>query len=199
MQLKKNFPGLASGLALMLIVTANCFAQNAGESQRAQDSPNNRKGVARLVKAMTRQMKKQFEPAKLTAEQESQVKALIEKHAPAILKIRQEQQALITPKQRKGLAAAMEQAKEDGLKNRQAMASALKVVGLNAEDIEKLNALKKKAVESTEKVKSEILAMLSDEQKIAVEKVVRKGGGKNKSKKKAKPQPGSGKTQSGPV
>ena len=173
-----KFQKLLFSLTLAFLVASNCMAQD--ETKTA--NPKAKKATARAVKSTTEQMMKAFDPAKLTAEQKEKAKAIIEKLVPAVVEARNAQNSLLTDEQKAKRKEAFAKAKESGAKGRNAGAS-LKAMGLSDDELKKYNAAAKKVTDANGKIKTAIMALLTDEQKASMPAPRgKKGKGKKKNK-----------------
>ncbi len=164
-------------LALALVVSAACFAQDADKKKDGKG----KKADERALKNTTDQMMKFFAKANLTEEQQEKAKEVIAKHVKDLVAARKAQDAMLTDDQKKSRTEAMAKAKEEGVKGNKLAAAGTKALGLSEEEMKKYNAAKKKVNEVNTKMKEAIMAMLTDEQKEAMPKP--KAGGKKAGKK----------------
>ena len=159
-------------LVLGFLVSASCFAQDATKAEKRK---------AKAVKNTTKQMMKQFSAAELTDEQKEKATALVEKHIVAMMEARKAQEDLLSDEQKEKRKAGIAKAKEDGVKGNKVFAAGIEAMELGEDKLKEFNACRKKQAEITDKVKSGIKELLTEEQLAALpKKGNRKGKGKNK-------------------
>ena len=171
------------GLVVMcLACTATLVAQDVDEAVKKKKSPA-KKATAKLMKS--------FKKANLTDEQKADAKAIVGKHLEAYMAAKKAADDLLTEDQITLEKAAMKKGRTDGLKGKELDAVGLAAMGLSeAQQASYVEANKNlKSISKT--VQTEILALLTDEQKAALPKQIK--GKKNKGDKKKKKKGKKGK------
>ena len=162
------------GLAIALLATSSLVAQD--------DDMKAKKAFDRVKKTTTDKLMKMFAKAELTDEQKTQATAVVDKHIQSYVDARKAQESLLTEDHIAKRKAAMEKAKTDGLKKKEAYTAAFEAMGLSEEEKSKYDESKKKTSSVVATMRSEIEALLTDEQKAALPKKGKKGK-KGKGKK----------------
>ena len=168
------------GLVVMFLASATTLmAQDADDAVKKEKSPT-KKATAKLMKS--------FKKANLTDEQKANAKAIVGKHVESYLAAKKAADELLTEDQITLQAAAVKKGRTAGLKGKELAAAGLAAMGLTeaqqasySEADENLNSISKT-------VQTEILTLLTDEQKAALPKKLRgkKKKGDKKKKKKSK-------------
>jgi hypothetical protein len=175
-------------LTLMLLVAANCVAQDDAKAAKKK------KAMDRAVANATKQIMKSFGKVELTEEQQTKAKEIVTTHIAKLQEAKKAQDGLLSDdqkaKRKEGIAAA----KEEGVKGNKVWAAGVKAMGLNEEEQKAYDAAKKKVNEVNAAIKKEVMGLLTDEQKAALPKKGKKGG-KKKMKKGDDAEEGDGKTQ----
>ena len=178
-----QFTKVFFSLALALIVTATCVAQDAEKkvTDKKQDAKADKadKATERAIKTTTAQMMKTFKKANLTDEQKEKAAAVVKKHIGSLMEARKAQAALLTDEQKKSRTEAMAKAKEEGTKGNKLNVVGTKAMEMSEEQTKKYNAAKRKVNQATKKMKEAITALLTDEQKALMPK---RGGKRGKLK-----------------
>ena len=176
MLMKKIVFGL---MVMFLASTTTLMAQDADKVVKKKKSPT-KKATAKLMKS--------FKKANLTDEQKANAKAIVGKYVESYLAAKKAADELLTEDQITLQAAAVKKGRTAGLKGKELAAAGLAAMGLTeaqqasySEADENLNSISKT-------VQTEILALLTDEQKAALPKKLRgkKKKGDKKKKKKGK-------------
>lgn len=166
---------LLFGLVIALFATTSLVAQD--------DDAKAKKALDRATKNLATQTMKHFAKASLTDEQKTKATAVVEKHVKSFMEARKAQDALLTDEQKAKRKAAIAKAKEDGVKKSEIFKLGHAALGLSEELQKKFDEAKKKINGVNATIKSEITAMLTDEQKAAMPKKKKGGKGKGKGKK----------------
>ena len=163
------------GLVVMFLASATTLT--AQDAVKKEKSPT-QKATAKLMKS--------FKKAKLTDEQKTSAKAVVGKHMELYLAAKKAADELLTEDQMALEKAAMKKGRADGLKGKELDAAGLAAIGLTEAQQAGYVEAKAKLSSISKTVKTEILALLTDDQIAALPKKVRgkkKKGGKKKSKK----------------
>ena len=165
------------GLAIALLASNSLVAQD--------DDMKAKKALDRVKKSLTANVMKTFAKVELTDEQKTQATAVVDKHIESYVEARKAQESLLTKDHIAKRKAALEKAKEDGVKKKEAYAAANEAMGLTEEEKTKYDESKKKTNSIVANVRTEITALLTDEQKAAMPAKGKKGK-KGKGKKAMK-------------
>ena len=178
MLMKKVMFGL---VILFLASTTTLMAQDSGEAVKKEKSPT-RKVTAKLLKS--------FKKANLTADQKASAKAIVGKHLESYMAAKKAADELLTEDQMALEKAAMKKGRTDGLKGKELNAAGLAAIGLSEAQQASYVEAKMKLSSISKTVQTEILALLTDEQKATLPKKMqgkkKKGNKKNKDGKKKK-------------
>jgi len=164
------------GLAIALLATSSLVAQD--------NEMKAKKALERVKKTTTDKLMKMFAKAELTDEQKTQATAVVDKHIGSYVEARKAQESLLTEDHIAKRKAAMEKAKTDGLKKKEAYTAAFEAMGLTEEEKSKYDESKKKTSSVVATMRSEVEALLTDEQKAAMPKKGKKSKGKKGKDKK---------------
>ncbi len=131
---------------------------------------------------------KSYQKASLTEQQQASAKAIVEKHLESYLEAKKTWGQLLTKEQIGLQKAAMKQGKADGLKGKELAAASLAATGLTEADLATYTEAKMKGASISKTVQTEILALLTDEQKamLPAKGKGKKGKGDSEEKKKGK-------------
>ena len=164
------------GLVVMFLAcTPTLVAQDTDDVVKKEKSPT-KKATAKLMKS--------FKKANLTSEQKASAKVIIGKHVESYLAAKKAAEELLTEDQLALEKAAMKKGRTDGLKGKELNAAGLAAIGLTEVQQTSYVEAKTKLSSIAKTVQTEILALLTDEQRAALPKKVR--GKKNKGGKKKK-------------
>ena len=171
------------GLVVMFLASATTLmAQDADDAVKKEKSPT-KKATAKLMKS--------FKKANLTAEQKASAKVIVGKHVESYLAAKKAADELLTEDQMALEKAAIKKGRADGLKGKELDAAGLAAIGLTeAQQVSYVEA-KTNLSSISKTVQTEILALLTDEQKAALPKQIK--GKKNKGDKKKKKKGKKGK------
>ena len=170
MLMKKIVFGL---VVLFLASTTTLMAQDVDEAVKKQKSP---------AKKATAGMLKPFKKAKLTDEQKASAKEIVGKHLEAYLAAKKVANELLTEDQIALEKAAVKKGRADGLKRKELAAVGLAAMGLTETQKASYVEAKKNVKSISKTVQTEIVALLSDEQKATLSGKIK--GKKKKGKKK---------------
>lgn len=159
------------GLAIALLSTTSLVAQDDMKAKKALD---------RVKKTLTANVMKSFAKVELTDEQKAQATAVVDKHVDKFAAAKKAQDSVLTKDHMASRKAALEKAMADGVKKKDAHAAANEAMGLTEEQKASYAEAKKKANSVVASIRTEIVALLTDEQKAAMPS---KGKGKGKGKK----------------
>ena len=148
-------------MALALVVTAICVAQDADKKQDAKAE----KATQRAIKHTTTLMMKSFAKVNLTNEQKEKAQAVIKNHIGSLMEAQADQASLLTDKQKKNRIEAMAQAREDGAADNELNGIGNNAMALTEEKLNEYTAAGKKVSEASEKIHNAITALLTNEQK----------------------------------
>ena len=168
------------GLVVMFLASATTLT--AQDAVKKEKSPT-KKATAKLMKS--------FKKAKLTDEQKTSAKAIVGKHMELYLAAKKAADELLTEDQMALEKAAMKKGRTDGLKGKELDAVGLAAIGLTDAKKASYVEAKKNLNSISRTVQTEILALLTDEQKAALPKQIK--GKKNKGDKKKKKKGKKGK------
>ena len=168
-----------TALMLMLLVVAVAVPLVA-DAQEAGKKGKKKKGRQAGAAAA---LKKQLEEVELTAEQKEKIEAIIAKHSAAITEAQQDVSELLTPEQRRARAAAMKAARDAGKKGKDARADVEAAIQLSPEAKAKLAEAEKAARDAQMKLRQEVAAVLTPEQREEAGLQTRQAGKKAKKKK----------------
>ena len=169
---------LNSALTIALTV---CVASSAGAQDETKKKRNQRGG-----KQITNQLMGRYKKVEFTAEQKTKVDEITKKFVSDIQAIRKENQALLTPEQRKARAAAMKAARAEGKKWKDIQTDVNEASKIDESVMAKMKELQQKTQATQKSAREAIEAVLTDEQKSLLPKPRRQAGkGKAKGKRKA--------------
>ena len=112
----------------------------------------------------------------LTAEQKTKLDALNKEFGPKLAECRKKQAGIITADQKKARAEAMKKAKADGKKGKELRAAVNAALAITADQKTKQAETKKAMAALNKQIKTQLAALLTDEQKAKL-----KGGKKKKN------------------
>ena len=112
----------------------------------------------------------------LTAEQKTKLDALNKEFGPKLAECRKKQASIITADQKKARAEAMKKAKADGKKGKELRAAVNAALAITADQKTKQAETKKAMAALNKQIKTQLAALLTDEQKAKL-----KGGKKKKN------------------
>jgi len=164
------------GLAIAILAT---------NSLVAQDDMSAEKALARATETTTAQMMKTFARAELTEEQQASAVTIIENHIASLVAAKDAQAATLTEEQIAKKRAAWDQGKADGLKGKKLYAAANDAMGLTEEQQAVYDAAKEKIKTVNTTIRTEIRALLTEEQVAAMPVKA----GKKRAKKTAQSTP----------
>ena len=168
------------GLVIMFFAsTTTLMAQDAGEAVEKKKIPN---------KKVTAKLMRSFKKANLTDDQKASAKAIVGKHLESYMAAKKAVDELLTKDQMALGKAAMKKGRTDGLKGKELDAASLAAIGLSEAQQASYVEAKMKLSSINKTVQTEIVALLTDEQKATLPKKMRgktkKGNKKNKDGKK---------------
>lgn len=156
----------------------------------AQDVEKAGKKKKDPTKRTTAALMRSFKKANLNDEQQASAKAIVEKHLESYLEARKATTELLTKEKIALQKEAIKKGKADGLKGKELAAAGLAATGLTEAELAGYAEAKKKVASISKTVQTEILALLTDEQKAAMPAKGKKAKGgddaKMKKEKKAK-------------
>lgn len=171
---------LMSCVALML-----CFATVAVAQEDAKKGNDKKK--ARAAGSANSFIMRAFKSVEMTDEQKKKAEAILAKHDGEMKDARKAVSAVLSKEENKAKNDARKKAAKAGLKGKEMTDAVEKAMGLSEEKMAKYVEALKKPAAVTKKVKDEIMALLTDEQKAKMP-TPKKGKGKTKGKGKKKPK-----------
>jgi|GEM_PF-2018114 len=169
---------LMSCVALML-----CFATVAVAQDDAKKGNDKKK--ARAAGSANSYIMKAFKSVEMTDEQKKKAEAVLAKYDGEMKDARKAVTSVLSKEENKAKNEARKEAAKAGLKGKEMTEAVEKAMGLSEEKMAKYREALKKPAAVTQKVKDEIMALLTDDQKAKMPKP-KKGKGKGKGKKKPK-------------
>lgn len=174
---------LMSYVALMM-----CFASVAVAQDDAKKGNDNKK--ARAAGSANSFIMKAFKSVEMTDEQKKKAQAILAKYDGEMKDARKAVSSVLSKEENKAKNDARKEAVKAGLKGKEMTDAVEKAMGLSEEKMAKYVEALKKPAAVTKKVKDEIMALLTDEQKAKMPTPKKgKGKGKGKTKGKGKKQP----------
>ena len=171
---------LMSYVALMM-----CFASVAVAQDDAKKGNDNKK--ARAAGSANSFIMKAFKSVEMTDEQKKKAQAILAKYDGEMKDARKAVSSVLSKEENKAKNDARKKAAKAGLKGKEMTDAVEKAMGLSEEKMAKYVEALKKPAAVTKKVKDEIMALLTDEQKAKMP-TPKKGKGKTKGKGKKKPK-----------
>lgn len=169
---------LMSCIALTL-----CFATVAVAQDDAKKGNDKKK--ARAASSANSYIMKAFKSVEMTDEQKKKAEAVLAKYDGDMKDARKAVTSVLSKEENKAKNEARKEAAKAGLKGKEMTEAVEKAMGLSEEKMAKYREALKKPAAVTQKVKDEIMALLTDDQKAKMPKP-KKGKGKGKGKKKPK-------------
>ncbi len=165
---------IGSGLILTLVLSLAVPAQAQKKKNKGNAEP-----------AAIGQLNKSLEKVELTDEQKASIKEILAKHKGPLAELQKAKTALIGPEATKQMNEARKAATAEGKKGKELQAAVQEAAGLSEDVAKELDELQKKLTAAAGKLKTDVLAVLTDEQKEASGITVRTGGKGNRKKKAA--------------
>ncbi len=176
---------LTSCVALML-----CFATVAVAQDDAKKGKDKKAKAAGSANAY---IMRAFKSVEMTDEQKKKAEAILAKYDGEMKDARKAVASVLSKEENKAKNDARKEASKAGLKGKEMTEAVEKAMGLSEEKMAKYREALKKPAAVGEKIKGEIMALLTDDQKAKMPQP-KKGKGKGKGKGKKKPA-GDGKLQ----
>ena len=156
-------------LALVAVVASSALGE---KKKRVKKDP-----AAMAAERKIGQWEKKIE---LTEEQKTQIKEIATASQPKVTAATDAVTALLTDEQKEARKAALKQSKADGIAAKECKAFVMEKLNLTDEQKEKMTELDAEVKKVQKGINQEMMAVLTDEQKMAV-KPARKGKGKKKA------------------
>lgn len=184
-------------LIIALCITTGATAQDTTEKpEKAKVQEQDRKGKQKAKKQKERLAKRtmrSISSIELTEDQQKQLASLIDENFDTVQAMQKKIDGIISKDQRKPLNAAAKKARDAGKPWTEAMKAAHKEIGLSEEDSNTVQTLNQERNALFEKIKKEIVATFSDDQKKAMKAVQSKKGKRGQGKNGKSGKSGKGK------
>ena len=177
---KKLIPCLA--LICTLSLTTCLSAQDAAKQEKTETSQKAKKGQAKKKKGsqFEKRMLKEMKAVELTDDQKKKLTELVEAQTDTLNGLKTQADSIVSKENRKTLSEAIKQARADGKPGAEATKIGWEKIGLSADDQETLKGIDKQRNEIHAKIKSDLAATFTEEQKTAMASA-KKAKGKNLS------------------
>ena len=171
-----------TAFVLLLLAVAVAMPLVADGQEGARKGKNKRK----QQQGPAAQFKKQLAEVDLTEAQQTQIDEIVAKHSPGIEAAQQKVSQLLTADQRRARNAAMKKAREAGKKGKQLRADVDAALQLTAEQKASLDKAEQEARDAQQKLRQEVAAVLTPEQREKAGLQRDRGGAKKAKKSKKK-------------